>query len=820
MSLKNSVIPSSSKTVTQLVVDFQCPGCIPTIQYLIHKANDVVAEEDIDLEVDLHTKLATITTKNPSKYKHLNLVEVYSKTLKEGGFDVSSYTVVSHHIFKGLTGIGFSLLISIPLMMNLIIPLPVLALMALGTTIVNLYLGWTTYTKAFKQLFYAKTFSMDSLFAISSLSSLAISFLALLHPIFPFMFADSLSILGFKHFGDAIKKTCSNQIVKGLSLLELAPQVVKRYENKTYKETKITDLKENQIYSLNPGEYLPTDALLISSNANFNTSLLDGKRSYYTTFKKGAALKAGLKLTSNKAVQFKVLKNVAASELAQIDQQLAKNNNKKSQIEESSTTVLQFFIPAIITIAIICGGFTASFASITTGIYTLLSCLNAACPCALGSIIPAVFSLGLRNARGKCVEFKNTSNIEVTSNVDCVVLDLHGTLTNADTEVVDVDVNQHLDLSKNRIHTILLSLEAESNHRIAHAIRRFLKNHTLDHIDIKNRTLSYNMVSATIDNTEYFITNETYFRKSNIKIDFFKPNRNQDDIVYLAQKSNDITTILARVRLNETLRNDARSLIVNLEKSGKQIYLCTGGSKDDALKAGKTLGIHEKNIRYEYSPQQKNEFINSLKKNFTVAMVADEKNDLLSLSASDIGIAVTDSDIHVNEKADILIKTDTLSSIHFAFEAAQHTKNIVNKVIISSIAYNLIALALVGVILPSVGILVPPGLCFTFMIAQMSIATLYVLRKSNLNFDDHEINQKNSVNYNDEQIETTYQSSHTLMAKYDLGATTNKQFNSSGIEEISSEINQEKPMQALETMTQNTTVNQATVNSQLRSQCA
>jgi len=201
-------------------------------------------------------------------------------------------------------------------------------------------------------------------------------------------------------------------------------------------------------------------------------------------------------------------------------------------------------------------------------------------------------------------------------------------------------------------------------------------------------------------------------------------------------------------------------------------------------------------------------------------MVADEKNDLLSLSASDIGIAVTDSDIHVNEKADILIKTDTLSSIHFAFEAAQHTKNIVNKVIISSIAYNLIALALVGVILPSVGILVPPGLCFTFMIAQMSIATLYVLRKSNLNFDDHEINQKNSVNYNDEQIETTYQSSHTLMAKYDLGATTNKQFNSSGIEEISSEINQEKPMQALETMTQNTTVNQATVNSQLRSQCA
>ena len=642
--------------------------------------------------------------------------------------------ILSSHWFLGITGslIGFALLITFLATSGL--PLGIMIGLASLSTVLTLALGANSYYDALKKLIKSKTLTMDSLFAISTLTVIAVSIGSFFVPWLPMMFEAGLLIYGFRHIGLAIEETIKEKIHPG-RFQDRAPKNVRLVLKSSVQDIPLNYIKAKDSIEIYPGELIPLDGVCDSDTMIYNTIISGSILPQH--YRQGEKVLAGMRLADDaKPLKIQVLNNAKTSYLSRLDEGIEQSLLDKAPLELKTQKLLSYFIPTVIAIAVVAGIGLSFFFPAAVAIQCAVSVLVSACPCTLGLVIPLAVKTGIHKAGEYGVYFKSSKTLQEADQIDTVIFDLNGTLTEGVPSVKDYQINMGSKLSSDEFFSICASLENNSAHPIAKSIYIYSQNFKPKIYEVTQANNTHHSgITGLINEAQYAIGGSELMQEQGIDTKQIEQELKLaagDSIVYLGKEKE----LLGYIILTDNLRKDAIKTIKHLKDRGKEIYLCTGSDHGTAERYAKILGITKVYANclatsLDSNDKSKPALIKSLQaQNKKVAMVGDAANDTHALAASDLGIAVLsqNSDELAQKHAGAVIQKDSLSPIVSLFELSKQTINNINQNLWMSIGYNLAALLISGGLLVAAGLTVSPAIGAALMVFQACIILGNVFR--------------------------------------------------------------------------------------------
>ncbi|QMT61582.1 cation-translocating P-type ATPase [Legionella sp. PC997] len=608
--------------------------------------------------------------------------------------------------------------------------IPMLAYYAITglTTLMTLYLGNTVYKSAWHALL-AKEWDTTTLYAISTLTIVAVSIASLFIPGLPMMFEAAPLVLGFWHLGEGIEHTLIDEINKKLDVRDCLSQMTLLKGNPD-KEISVKNLIPNDLIILKKGEVIPVDGVL-TSKALLYTTRIDGSP-HLQEFNPGDKVKAGMRLADHiPSLEMRVTKTYQNSYLSLIAKNIEQANAEKAPLEQFANKLLKYFIPGLLTIALISGIIIGSVFNPVLAIQCVISVLVSACPCALSLITPMAVKIGMKKASENGIHFNNGKALQAAADIDTVVFDLNGTLTQGNIEV------ERLRISNRKLLAHVALLESKSDHPTAQIIRSYIENQDIatESLEITSIDKSHHSgIKATIEGETFMIGNEDMLKANGITL-INKPYDNPENgSIYIVQG----TSVIGQVALTDPLRKDAIATVKQLQRLGKTVHICTGADKVTALKYAALLGISEKNVCANTvgaisNPTEisKISYIQLLKrKGCKVAMVGDAANDVSAIAYSDLGIAVKSSigDSITQQHAGVVIQQGILFPIATAFDVAEKTKQNIVQNLSVSLSYNSIITLVAAGLFVAIGFALNPAVGVALMVLESAIVLTNLYR--------------------------------------------------------------------------------------------
>lgn len=739
-----------SKPFIFYVDGMHCISCSNTIEHALRQNNQYKIDY---VHIDLTTsdpKKVTVIIANANETQESiwqqlkNHIEDVGFTCRENTYqplipqkkiekkqDNSIQTIknfFSSHWFLGGLGslLGLTLLISFLVIPSL--PLTVMIGLASLSTLFTLILGASSFYDAWKKFIKSSTLTMDSLFTISTICILIVSVASFFVPGLPMMFEAGLLIYGFRHIGLAIEETLKEKIHPG-RFQDKAPQNARLVLESGIYNLPLSAIQTKHLIKILPGEIIPLDGECEQDSSIYNT-IIKGS-SVPQHYLKGDKVLAGMRLAEDaQPLELRVLNTSEHSYLARLDAAIEQSLLEKAPLELKTQKLLNYFIPSVIALAIICGIGLSFFFPAAIVIQSVLSILVSACPCTLGLIIPLAVKTGMHKAGEYGVYFKNAKVLQEAEQIDTIVFDLNGTLTQGIPSVKNYNLLTSSQLKLTDFFNLCASLEHTSHHPFAKAINFYAQAYKPTPYKVTEINTSHHAgITGFIKGVPYAISGSKLMQE--LKIDTAKiENEIQleagDSIVYLAKEKE----LLGYLVLTDPLRKDALNLVQHLQDQGKDIYLCTGSDENTAQRYAKYLGI--KNIHANYhattlkeQDKSKPSLIKNLQQqNKKVAMIGDAANDSHALAASNLGIAVLsqNSDELIQKYAGAVIQKDSLMPIASLFEISKHTVSNINQNLLITTGYNAAAFLI------SAGLRISPALGAFLMIVQAGIVLGNVYR--------------------------------------------------------------------------------------------
>ncbi|MGE4349386.1 MAG: heavy metal translocating P-type ATPase [Candidatus Berkiella sp.] len=595
------------------------------------------------------------------------------------------------------------------------------------------YLGKNLYQSVWYAL-KKKKISTATLYTISTLTILGLSILSLIFPNLPMMLESAPLILGFWHLGEAIEHKLLDKINEKLDVRDCAPKTVCLKGNKD-DSVSVKKIIPNDIIIIKKDEVIPVDGIL-NQPALLYTTRVNGSP-YPKKFNAGDAVKAGMFLANNvSTLEMRATKTFRNSYLSLIAKNIDTAHQEKAPLELFANKVLKYFVPGLIAISLISGVTLGILFGSAIAIQSVISILVSACPCALGLITPMAVRLGMKKSSENGIHFKHGKALQAAANIDTVVFDLNGTLTEG-----KPSVNKYAIKDK-KLWKYIASLEAHSDHPVSKTIIDFIAQQDIKvnpalkvtHIDKSHHA----GIKGIIHGERFIIGNIDMLHANHITEIPAKYKNNQNGTIYMVRG----TEVIGQISITDRLRKDAIATVQQLRAMGKQVHICTGADKPTAEYYVKQLNadIPMENICANTvgaitgsQEVSKESYIKDLQeRGFNVAMVGDAANDLTAIARADIGVAVK-SDIgdKLTEKhAGMTIQKGVLFPIATAFDIAAKTKQNIYQNLFLSLAYNsLVTLAGVGLFMP-LGVVLSPGIGVGLMVLESAIvlSNLYRLK--------------------------------------------------------------------------------------------
>lgn len=442
------------------------------------------------------------------------------------------------------------------------------------------------------------------------------------------------------------------------------------------------DVKAGDIILLNSGSKVLIDGKIIHGEASFDYSSLNGESIPVHKANDDEILSGAICLDGS--VWYEASKNFENSTLCKIINLLERASFKKPDIQKMANNLAGIFSIIILLLGFATFLFWLIFMAQTSkALIVAVSVIIIACPCALALATPVATLIGLGMGLKKGVIFKEAKFLESLAKCKFVVFDKTGTLSKAQLQVTKITKFKEFDIN------LLLSLTSLSTHPVSKAISKDLKGEIYTLSDVKNivsKGVSAKFGNLTLHGGSAKFINELGFG-----------NFTSDKTNYIFAINGEV---VAQIELCDTIREDAKSCIESLKKSGVQIFMLTGDNQSSAKSVASELGID--NVYFEMSPLQKGEFIENLAKNGGVAMVGDGLNDSLALSYANVGISLgSGADVSV-EKSDIVLMKDNLASFEYAFSLSRTTYKTIKQNLALCLTYNAVTipLAMCGFIIP------------------------------------------------------------------------------------------------------------------------
>ncbi len=571
------------------------------------------------------------------------------------------------------------------------------------SSFVLFYTGWPILRGAYVSL-RAGVPNMDLLVALAALSAYAYSTLAMgvgrTDLYFDVSVAIILVVTGGSYYEGKIKERAVGR------LSELTEQSVDAARRADGGETvSLDDVESGDRLLVHPGERVPLDGEIRDGTAAVDESLITGES--VPVSKRPGDRVAGGTLVTDAPVVVEV-DETATSTLDRLVELLWEIQSSTPSVQRLADRLATVFVPLVILIAGAVAAWTlVTGGGITTALLLGLTVLIVSCPCALGLATPLAIAAGVKTSTDRGIIVTASAVFEEAPDIDTVVLDKTGTLTEGSMSVLSVDAEQPGELLRRAA-----AVESLSEHPIAAAIVEHAEKNGRDpgdattdggvpSIDPGHFERGSRGVSAPVDGAETVVGHPDLLRDRGISIDAELEAR-----IDAVRSNGDVPVVVgwagrARglIAVGDTPRPEWEAAVRTLSKD-RNVVVLTGDEGAAADRFRTVEGVSE--VYAGVPPEAKAETIRRLRMRGPVAMVGDGTNDAPALAAADLGIALGSGTKLAGDAADAVIVDDDLRSVPETFRIAERTNGRIKQNLGWAFVYNGLAIpmAVLGVLNP------------------------------------------------------------------------------------------------------------------------
>ena len=448
-------------------------------------------------------------------------------------------------------------------------------------------------------------------------------------------------------------------------LLNLAPKTVTAVRDGVEQVVDAADVEKGEIFLVKPGESVAVDGIVLEGKSSFDESAITGEsipvpKQEGDTIVSASINKSGL-------IRAKATKVGEDTTIAQIIRLVEEASSSKAPIAKMADKIAGVFVPAVITIALITGViWLISGATFEFAMSTAIAVLVISCPCALGLATPVAIMVGTGKGAENGILIKSGDALETAHQIDTVVLDKTGTITQGKPVVTDIICAAGKNADKTQLLQIAGSLEKGSEHPLAEAIVNYCvtNNISLEKVTDFNALFGKG-IEGTVSGTHYYAGNEKMMEEKGISLSTEQKNQ----IQALAKQGRtpllfaDEKQFLGIVAVADVVKPTSKEAVQKFRDYGIHVIMLTGDNEVTAQAIKEQVGIDE--VIAGVLPTQKEEKISALKQaGHKVAMIGDGVNDAPALASADVGIAIgAGTDVAIESADIVLMKNDLLDAV-------------------------------------------------------------------------------------------------------------------------------------------------------------
>jgi len=599
------------------------------------------------------------------------------------------------------------------------------------------WFGRNFFINAWKQMLHGKA-NMDTLVALSTGIAFVFSIFNTIYPEFWYQrgleshvyFEAAAVIIAFISLGKLLEERAkSNTSTAIKKLMGLQPKTVRVLADDIEKEIPISEVVQGNIIIVRPGEKIPVDGKVISGSSYVDESMISGEPIPVQKLENTQVF-AG---TVNQKGSFRFEAQKVGNEtlLSHIIKMVQEAQGSKAPVQRLVDKIAGIFVPVVLIISLITfiswmllGGEHA----FTYALLTSMTVLVIACPCALGLATPTAIMVGIGKGAENNILIKDAESLELAHQVNAVILDKTGTITEGKPKVVAFEWIKNND-QDGVYKKILYGLEIQSEHPLAEAVTHELKQQNISGISIANfESLTARGVKGSYQGIDYFVGNKKLMNENKIQIDerlIEKADSYQklaNTVIYYA----DSEKVLAVIAIADQVKATSAKAIKQLQEMGIEVYMLTGDNQQTAAAVSKEVGL----LHYtaEVQPSEKANFVKELQRQGkVVAMVGDGINDSHALAQADVSIAMGKGSDIAMDVAKMTLITSDLQSIPKALKLSKKTVRTIRQNLFWAFIYNIIGIPIAaGVLYAYNGFLLDPMIAG----AAMALSSVSVVSNS------------------------------------------------------------------------------------------
>ena len=591
------------------------------------------------------------------------------------------------------------------------------------------------FINGFKGLIHGAP-NMDTLVALGSMASFVWSTYALfamtraqvdgsdalvMHYMMEFYFESAAMILTLITVGKMLEARSKGKTTDALkSLMKLAPKTATLVRDGAEVTVAIADVQKGDVFVVRPGENIPVDGVVLEGTSAVNESALTGES---IPVDKAVGDKVSAATTNQSGfLRCEATRVGEDTTLAQIIKMVSDAAATKAPIAKIADTVSGFFVPAVISIAVV-----------TTIVWLLLghelgyalargiSVLVISCPCALGLATPVAIMVGNGLGAKNGILFKTAASLEAAGRTQIVALDKTGTITEGAPRVTDLLPAE--GVTETELLTLAAALESRSEHPLAKAVLADAEAKAITPPEVTDfAALPGNGLAAKLDGMDIYAGNAAF-----IQTKLTLPAALAQQAEKLASEGKTplffggAGRLLGVIAVADTIKEDSPEAIRQLQSMGIRVVMLTGDNQRTADAIGRQAGVDE--VIAGVLPDGKEAVIRQLQASGKVAMVGDGINDAPALTRADTGIAIgAGTDVAI-DAADVVLMNSKLSDVPAAIRLSRATLRNIHENLFWAFIYNIIGIPLAA------GLFIPFGLTLNpmFGAAAMSLSSFCVV---------------------------------------------------------------------------------------------
>lgn len=564
-------------------------------------------------------------------------------------------------------------------------------------TILQFYVGYPFYYGAYQAL-KQRTANMDVLVAMSTSVAYFYSHYAVLHPsshaAHTMLYFDTIAmIMTAVLLGKWLESVARGRALKDVNALyDLQVRLIRVMRRQEEEWIAADQLQKGDLVIVHAGEWISADGYVLAGEAEVDESMLTGETR--TILKSPRDRVYSGTRCANGRLRIHADASLGETRLARIIALVEQAQNEKPLLARKVDRLAAYFVPVMISCAFItfvAWLYVAPTAGFEPAMRHALAVLLVACPCALGLAAPVSILIATGQSAKSGILFKEGRALETLHQIDHVLLDKTGTLTEGKPQVISIQAFHH---STTYLLRMAAALEQHSSHPLAQAVVEAARKHRLLLPEAQDvREVPGGGMEAQIEGKTLLIGNESWLRTHGIPVpdqtDALGSTPNGEATVLYIGLDQQLVGILI---LADKLRNDAYEVVRELQQRG-EVWMVTGDQRESALRTATEAGISI--VHAGMQPEQKLELVRTLQgQGRKVALIGDGVNDAAALSAADIGIAMGGGTNAAIQAGDVVLVNDKLSGLVGALSISQRTMRNIKQNLLLAVLYNFVTIPL------------------------------------------------------------------------------------------------------------------------------